>query len=138
MLQNKFVVWYLPAILWGLVILTLTSLPKLTPPPLGFKAQDKVYHLLVYAIFAFLWLRAGVKDQPDYPRLVLWRCVLYVALFGILDELHQLFIPGRQADVLDAAADISGVLLGVFMYKVILNMILKRKSARQAQEIKKR
>jgi VanZ family protein len=127
MLRNKFVVYYLPAILWGVVILILTSLPKLTPPPLGFKAQDKVYHMLVYAVLGFLWLRALAKDRADFSRPVLWRCMLFASLFGILDELHQLFIPGRQADVLDAVADISGVLLGILMYKLMLNIVLKRK-----------
>jgi VanZ family protein len=124
------VVWYLPAILWALVILILTSLPKLTPPPLGFKAQDKLYHFLVYAVFGFLWLRACVQNQPDFPRGVMWRCVLYSSFFAILDELHQLFIPGRQADVLDATANISGILFGVFMYNILLNMKIRRESSK--------
>ena len=46
--------WQLPAWLWGLLIFVLTSLPKLSPPSLGFELEDKLYHLIVYAVWAFL------------------------------------------------------------------------------------
>jgi len=53
------------------------------------------------------------------PRQV-WLVVLAVTLYGILDEIHQYFVPGRSADVYDALADASGALLGAWtMYYLI-------------------
>jgi VanZ family protein len=51
------------------------------------------------------------------PRLrARWRRVLVVAgalaLFGTLDELHQLWIPGRSAEVRDAVMDTLGGMAG--------------------------
>lgn len=126
MTRSRFAIWYLPAILWGLVIITLTSMPKLVPPPLGFKAQDKLYHLLVYAVFGFLWMRACVQNRREFRGRFTWRCASCITLFAVLDELHQLFIPGRYADVIDAAADISGALLGIFAYNILLKINLNK------------
>jgi VanZ family protein len=38
---------------------------------------------------------------------------LAVVAFGISDEWHQSFVPGRSADVLDVLADAAGGALGV-------------------------
>ncbi len=138
MIRSRFAVWYLPALLWGLVIITLTSLPKLMPPPLGFKAQDKVYHLLVYAIFGFLWMRACVQNRLEFRSRFTWRCGSYIALFAALDELHQLFIPGRYADIIDALADILGALLGIFAYNILLKISLNKNKSDGAKQTKKR
>jgi VanZ family protein len=55
---------------------------------------------------------ALLNSQRDFLRKnVLLISLLIGASFGILDELHQKFIPGRQADVLDFTADFVGVAL---------------------------
>ena len=38
-------------------------------------------------------------------------------LYGITDELHQLFVPGREASVIDVAVDTLGSLLGGIFYR---------------------
>jgi VanZ family protein len=35
------------------------------------------------------------------------------AAYGIFDELHQSFVPGRSADILDWFADVCGALIGI-------------------------
>ena len=37
-------------------------------------------------------------------------------LYGISDEYHQSFVPGREAGVADAIADTIGGFLGVWIY----------------------
>jgi VanZ family protein len=39
--------------------------------------------------------------------------VLITAAIGLLDEWHQMFIPGRTAEINDFLADAAGALLGV-------------------------
>ena len=53
---------------------------------------------------------------------------LLVALFGLLDEYHQSFVPGRNPALGDALADLAGGLLGaLFMY------LLARRAARKVR-----
>jgi VanZ family protein len=37
-------------------------------------------------------------------------------LYGISDEIHQIFVPFRQADILDAVADAIGSICGVTIF----------------------
>jgi len=37
-----------------------------------------------------------------------------------LDEIHQIFIPGRDCDILDWVSDSSGVLLGLGFVKMLI------------------
>lgn len=79
------------------------------PPPL-----DKLAHAAAFGTLAFfleLALRKTRHDLPMYRRH-LW-VFLGVILFGLSDEWHQAFVPGRECSVLDWLADAIGALLGL-------------------------
>lgn len=100
------------ALTYAVLILIFSSIPDLSPPQLGFEYQDKLYHFIEYSIFSVLLFFALLNSQRDFLRKnVLLISLLIGASFGILDELHQKFIPGRQADILDFTADFVGVAL---------------------------
>jgi VanZ family protein len=67
--------------------------------------DDKVAHALTFAVLAVVGRAAG------------WRPLTLVtglAAYAVLTELLQLVLPiGRSADVLDAAADLAGVAVGL-------------------------
>jgi VanZ family protein len=42
--------------------------------------------------------------------------------WGFLDELHQAFVPSRNADSADLAADAIGAVIGVAIYALIRRM----------------
>ena len=99
-------------LVYAVLILIVSSIPDLKTPQLGFEYQDKLYHLIEYSIFSVLLFFALLNSQRNFLRKnVLLISLLIGASFGILDELHQKFIPGRQADVLDFTADFVGVAL---------------------------
>ena len=84
------------------------------PPPL-----DKVAHASAFAALAFcfeLALRRSRHDLPLYRRH-LW-IFLGVALFGVTDEWHQSFVPGRDCSALDWLADAFGAGLGLALSTV--------------------
>ncbi len=59
---------------------------------------DKLVHFTVYGGLAFLlWVGFGQRSAA-----LVW---LSVVLLGAADETHQLFTPGRDADIRDLAAD---------------------------------
>lgn len=64
---------------------------------------DKFVHAGVYGLLGWLLARATGKAA--------WGWALAV-LYGVSDEFHQHFVPGRQADVLDLLADAVGAFLG--------------------------
>jgi VanZ family protein len=100
------------AFTYAVLILIFSSIPDLSPPQLGFEYQDKLYHFVEYGIFSVLLFFTLLNSKRDFLRKnVLLISLLIGASFGILDELHQKFIPGRQADVLDFTADFVGVAL---------------------------
>lgn len=71
---------------------------------------DKIAHFSVYGLLATLVLRARGERAA-------WQTVALVSLFGLSDELHQHFTPGRAMDALDWVADTAGAALAVTLYR---------------------
>jgi len=90
--------------------LMLVSLFVLGSSPLaaGLLASpaDKLVHLLVYFLMTLLlWLGLpGVR--PWWPALV-------VALIGCIDEVNQIWLPGRYPGFDDFGADLLGILFAL-------------------------
>ncbi|NLP12282.1 VanZ family protein [bacterium] len=103
------------------MLLILTSLPKLTPPSLGVRLEDKIYHFAFYAVLGFLWVRAATEGKRARLSFALWSSQLFASLFAALDELHQLLIPGRFADFTDFIANVVGLLTGIIIFKILFN-----------------
>ena len=112
------------AIGWALVIFMLSSQPGADIPPL-FPGQDKLLHAVIFGIFGFLVLGAMPATVPGYRPLQAGTALGVVAIYGMLDELHQRFVPGRSADVFDVVADIAGGMLGIGLLYLLLNSRLR-------------
>ena len=76
---------------------------------------DKLAHLLTFAVVG---LAAGLTGGMRGWRMALC-CVAGALLVGGMDELHQIFLPGRSASWSDLAADAAGGLLGAAMLAVL-------------------
>ena len=72
----------------------------------------KCAHLAEYAILSALLLRALRQ------HLLAARSVAFVlaALYAVLDEIHQSFVPSRTGSPWDVLTDIMGALLGLVIY----------------------
>lgn len=100
---------WLPAILYAVMIFMLSSRNYET---IHLEHQtDKLVHLLLYGGFGYLLLRAFRKDGTWTRRNV--RVLLIVVLYGISDEWHQSFVPGRSVEFLDVLFDGFGGVLAV-------------------------
>ena len=126
-LHKKYLV-YLPLILYWLLILTLTSLPGMDVP--NVPINDKIEHLLAYGGLGFL-LNLSLRIQNKFTlvkKYPAWFSVLIVSTYGALDELHQLFIPGRSCDILDWTADTVGVIIGVTIMTLLILAVEKKQA----------
>lgn len=99
--------------LWLALQVTLTSLPG-KAIPIGLPHPlDWAGHFCLYGGLGALIARAAALRRWPLRRL-LWAGVLLSA-WAALDELHQLFIPGRSAEVGDWASDTLGASLGLYV-----------------------
>ena len=95
---------WLPALIAGIAILTVSSVPRLAPRGPLFPGCDKLAHFIEYLILGVAlryWSGDGRK-----------RFLAGGIGFAILDELHQMFIPGRHASGWDVLADTLGLVVG--------------------------
>ena len=104
------------ALFWAVLIAVLHVIPgqNLSFIKLDDLFQlDKLFHLLVFAIGAWLLLCA-LKKQ--YTNAAFRYTFIVYTLYGILLELMQgFFFKGRHADLLDLIADIAGVILALWI-----------------------
>jgi VanZ family protein len=106
------------ASLWAFFLLALTSWPSPPEVPVlsGLPSIDKVVHSLLYGVFGWLVFRA--VRWPGRPGFTCSRALAIVgalAVFGVADETHQAFIPGRSMEGRDAVMDVAGAALGTLV-----------------------
>ena len=99
------------AVVWMATIYYLSShaMPEIE---LGFSAQDKLVHVLGYGLLGTLLLGAMPWRGGGYTARQILLAAGLATLYGLLDEWHQAFVPGRNSDALDVLADAVGALLG--------------------------
>jgi len=109
----------LPALLFALAIFLVSSLPSSYIPEWKVNWGDKVAHTVEYGLLGFLLGRALYFQTNDRIRHRLWLLGLLLGgFYGLVDELHQAFVPGRTASVLDLSADVIGVAFGLLLFQV--------------------
>ena len=137
---KSFAKYWLPVILWAAVIFSASSdsrsvqrSSRIIEPLVRWlfpNASDETVHTAVfvgrkwahvpeYAIFAIILWWAVRGTRPSAP--VGWsRRFAFLAWggaagFAITDELHQVFVPGRQGSVWDVVIDSLGAAAGLFV-----------------------
>ena len=82
-------------------------------------------HFFIYLVLGILTIGAirwsGVLGLKAFV-LTLSICVLY----AVSDEIHQLYVPGRSAEVMDVFIDSAGAIVGIGMYRGIASLLDKR------------
>ena len=93
------------------MLFLFSSLSRLPSPPGEFSYYD--VHLAAYAGLGLLTARALARGSLDrVGARVVSGAVLISSMYGVTDEYHQLFVPGREFDLLDIAADTIGSIVG--------------------------
>jgi VanZ family protein len=120
---------WVPVFIWGAVIFTLSTsafsavntakiidpvlrflIPGISGPAVavGHALIRKTAHFTEYCILFWLLIRGPMAGRP---YLALMLCVIY----AMLDEGHQVFVPGRTASLYDVALDSTGALFSRFL-----------------------
>lgn len=83
------------------------------PIPMRFPHQDKLLHFSAYFILGALAANA-FDGLPGRRRF--WVALAFASAYGVSDEFHQSFVPGRDVDFFDWLADTVGGAAGAFTY----------------------
>lgn len=108
----------LPAIAWMVAIFVVSAQPTVPQLP-GFLSSltSAIGHFTVYAVLAaLLWWVLGAFGVPAGRRFVI--AFAGALVYGISDEWHQSFVPGRTPSVIDLFVDAIGALTGLVIIKL--------------------
>jgi VanZ family protein len=114
-LLNILFSWITLAVYGGLIF-TLSSMSNPLPAfdLIQRRHIDKVLHIIEYGIFSFLLFRALSLTCRRITAGKLVALVVVVSfVYAVSDELHQSFVPMRDASAHDAFANGVGIMLGV-------------------------
>ena len=90
----------------------LSDQPRLRPPQ-GMPSSDTVAHVAAYAVLGWLWTVALRETWEGCSSLAVVLFTLLLTLgYGLSDEWHQSFVPGRVSSTADVVADVIGGGLG--------------------------
>lgn len=113
---KNFLFYWFPIIVYCLIIFIQSSCPSPETVP-DIPYLDKLLHFSAYAVLGALFLRAFKTTWlKNNIKLVIILSILASSFYGISDELHQYFIPCRNADIMDVLADILGSICGVYLF----------------------
>ncbi|HEV2066983.1 MAG TPA: VanZ family protein, partial [Thermomicrobiales bacterium] len=115
----------LAALLWMGAIFALSARSTVpVPPGLTTELTSIAGHFCAYAaLSALLWWAIEPRAMPARQRMVLALAV--AVLYGLTDEWHQSFVPGRDASLLDIVVDGIGALCGL----ALVQRVADRESA---------
>ncbi|PID59688.1 MAG: hypothetical protein CR986_05315 [Ignavibacteriae bacterium] len=125
--KNKFKVLVLPLILYWLILFIGTSLPSDNITDI-FEVSDKIKHFGAYLGLAFLLsLNFYFQDKRKFlKKYFVLGTVLICSIYGVIDELHQLLVPNRSADIHDWLADFLGSIVGIGISCLFLKYLEKK------------
>jgi len=115
----------IPAIIIMIVIFVLSSIEiPFSPEDIPIIVYEVNYLLLLLHIGEF-GLFSTTLMLAFYPQVKSYFLVIISILYGVLDEIHQYFVPTRFGDVLDILCDAIGAILGVLFYLTLLFIMKK-------------
>lgn len=113
-----------PVLAYAGMIFLLSSVSKMPFVIPSFFGFDKLAHLGVYYLFGCLicrWLLAEKSHFANRHYLVL--TIVIGTCYGLSDEWHQSFVPGRHATLWDVLFGSLGVAAAAFTYPVMIKRI---------------
>ena len=82
-------------------------------------------HGAIYFVLGLL-IYAAVRRKCKKSAYAILMSMVLCFSYGLLDEVHQLFVPGRAFQLSDLMMDFSGSLIGIALICLIQNVVSKR------------
>ncbi len=123
--------WLAPAVGWAVWVLIMGMEPNPKSDWLSSMFGDKVLHIGSFALGGILWIHSIRRvGRLRFLTASILGGMISLA-FGILLEVFQRRIPGREADPVDIIADLTGVLIAVILYVLASVLGLSKKGTKE-------
>ena len=118
--KRKVYLVYVPLIIYWIILFTATSLPAANLPSVAI--SDKIKHFgAFFGLSVLLSLTLIYQNKIlFFKKYFLAAALVISSIYGLLDEIHQRFVPGRNSEFLDWVADSLGAAVGVFVVFYLL------------------
>lgn len=119
--KNILIFYWLPVILWAGVIFTFSAFPATRTSEIHWQdfIVKKSAHVIVYFILSVFLYRAFVSS--GFKKINAGYISILIAMFyGVSDEFHQSFTPGREPHIRDVIFDTIGATLAIYVIWKIL------------------
>jgi len=115
----------------GIFVLSSSPVPETVEEPVRLLGTQ-VLHFVEFAVLAFLLALAFATIRSLRVRfLALLLGGVVAVLYAASDEAHQLFVPGRQGDVVDFLWDSAGAVVGAVLGGAV-QLLWSRRASRAA------
>ena len=110
--------YFVPVILWSILIWSLSTTSKIPHIPFDFLSLDKLGHLTFYAVETLLLIWGFAKTQEWVTNKLSWVliCMILAGIYGTSLEFVQGGIPERSFDYADMIANFVGTIVGGLIY----------------------
>lgn len=134
-MENKKIpfIYFLPGIAWFFVVGILTLMPASDVPEVGWIDMipnfDKIVHAALFGGLAFFFALPIFKSGISYKQKINYSIKICLAsvIWGITIEfLQKFYVPSRDFDLLDWAADAAGVIIALWLIIRILKYLQKK------------
>jgi VanZ family protein len=106
--------------LWALLIFILSSIPGAAFPAYKVLTFDKLIHVAVYAVLGALCFMALPRKWSQKTSVLVLIAGTIATAYGLTDEFHQTFVPGRFSDARDVLADGIGGFTGALLASTVV------------------
>ena len=127
--RHIFLGYWLPAVTYAVSISVFSSMPR--PPEAPGVELVPFYssfaHMLVFAGFsAVLFFALDSSTHGNMKRLCPLFALLITFAYGLTEEIHQHYVPGRTMDMADALVDLIGATMAQLMIVVERRLVFRK------------
>ena len=118
--KRKVYLVYVPLIVYWIMLFIATTLPVSNLPSVDI--SDKIKHFSAFLGLSVLLSLTLIYQNKVllFKKYFLTAALIISSLYGLLDEIHQSFVPGRNSEFLDWLADSLGSAVGVLIVFYLL------------------
>ena len=123
-------IWnWAPALAQMAAIFAASNLSAVPSLPGGL--SDYTGHFIGYTLLAALAIRGFARGRwSGVNGRAAWQAVIMSSLYGVTDEFHQSFVPGRSPSVADWCVDTIGACVGVGLVMAAARFVGRRPADR--------
>lgn len=115
--MQQFLVYWFPVAIYAFLIYMVSAWSQPPLPSIEIPSIDKLFHFIEYLILGYL-LRRALTNQANkfWKRYAAIFAVIFTLLYGVSDEIHQSFVPEREAELFDLFSDGLGGVVAQIIY----------------------